>query len=153
MGRALTERPHLFAGVVDLVPAGNTLRAEFSPNGAPNIPEFGTVKNRAGFANLYEMDTIAHVQKGVDYPAAMVTTGLNDPRVASWEPAKVAAALQAAGTTRPVLLRIDAQAGHGIGATKTQGDELMADIIAFVFWRAGLPEWRPREAGNKVASK
>ena len=43
-GRALTERPDLFAGVIDSVPAANTLRAEFSPNGPPNIPEFGSVK-------------------------------------------------------------------------------------------------------------
>jgi len=148
MGRALTERPDLFAGVVDLVPAGNTLRQEFSPNGPPNIPEFGTVKDQAGFNNLYEMDTIRHIKKGVQYPAVMVTTGLNDPRVASWEPAKVAAALQASGTPRPVLLRIDAQAGHGIGSTKTQSDDLDADIIAFVFWRAGDPQWRPRLDGG-----
>jgi prolyl oligopeptidase len=144
MGRSLTERPDLFAGVLDLVPAGNTLRAEFSPNGPPNVPEFGTIKDKAGFANLYEMDTIAHIKKGVQYPAVMVTTGLNDPRVSSWEPAKVAAALQASGTVRPVLLRIDAQAGHGVGSTKSQTDELAADAVAFVFWRAGLPQWRPR---------
>jgi prolyl oligopeptidase len=153
MGRAMTERPELFAGVLDLVPSGNTLRAEFSPNGPPNVPEFGTVKDQAGFANLYEMDTIAHIKEGVAYPAVMVTTGLNDPRVASWEPAKVVAALQASGSVRPVLLRIDAQAGHGIGSTKTQGDQLNADVIAFVLWRAGLPAWQPRlEAAAKVAS-
>ncbi len=143
MGRSLTERPDLFAGVLDLVPAGNTLRAEFSPNGPPNIPEFGTVTNEAGFNNLYEMDTITHIKKGVQYPAVMITTGLNDPRVAPWEPAKVAAALQASGTKKPILLRIDAEAGHGIGSNKTQTDALAADVIAFVFWRAGLPEWQP----------
>ena len=48
VGRALTERPELFAGVIDLVPASNTLRAEFSANGPPNIPEFGTVKTPEG---------------------------------------------------------------------------------------------------------
>jgi prolyl oligopeptidase len=145
MGRSLTERPDLFAGVIDLVPAGNTLRAEFSPNGPPNVPEFGTITTEAGFKNLYEMDTIRHVKKGMQYPAVMVTTGLNDPRVASWEPAQVAATLQASGTTKPVLLRIDEEAGHGVGSTKTQTDTLTADWIAFVFWRAGLPEWQPRE--------
>jgi prolyl oligopeptidase len=143
MGRSLTERPDLFAGVLDLVPAGNTLRAEFSPNGPPNIPEFGTVSTEAGFKNLYEMDTITHVKKGVQYPPIMITTGLNDPRVSPWEPAKVAAALQASDTTKPVLLRIDEEAGHGMGSTKTQTDSLAADVIAFVFWRAGLPEWQP----------
>ncbi len=143
MGRALTERPDLFAGVIDAVPAANTLRAEFSPNGPSNIPEFGTIKTEAGFKNLYAEDSIQHVKKGTQYPAVMVTTGLNDPRVSPWEPAKFTAALQASGTTNPVLLRIDAQAGHGIGSTKTQNDELYADMYAFVFWRAGMPGWRP----------
>jgi len=145
MGRSLTERPDLFAGVLDLVPAANTLRAEFTAGGPPNIPEFGSVTTKEGVANLYEMDTIQHVKKGTQYPAVMITTGLNDPRVAPWEPAKLAAALQASGTTKPVLLRIDEEAGHGIGSTKTQGDQLQADIIAFVFWRAGLPEWQPAQ--------
>jgi prolyl oligopeptidase len=145
MGRSLTERPDLFAGVLDLVPAGNTLRAEFSPNGPPNIPEFGTVSTEAGFNNLYEMDTITHIKKSVQYPPVMITTGLNDPRVSPWEPAKVAAALQSSDTTSPVLLRIDEEAGHGMGSTKTQTDNLAADVIAFVFWRAGLPEWQPSQ--------
>lgn len=143
MGRALTTRPDLFAGVIDLVPAGNTLRAEFSPNGPPNVPEFGTVTNEAGFKNLYDMDTIQHVKPGVQYPAVMVTTGLNDPRVSPWEPAKVAASLQASGTQKPVLLRIDEQSGHGIGSTKTQTDQLTADWMSFIFWRAGKKDWAP----------
>lgn len=143
MGRALTERPDLFAGVIDIVPAANTLRAEFSPNGPPNIPEFGTVTNEQGFKNLYAMDSIQHVKKGAAYPAVMISTGLNDPRVSPWEPAKFAAALQASGSPDPVLLRIDEEAGHGIGSTKTQTDKLAADWIAFIFWRAGEPGWRP----------
>jgi prolyl oligopeptidase len=144
MGRALTERPDLFAGVVDSVPAANTLRSEFSPNGPPNIPEFGSVTTEQGFKNLFEMDTIQHIRKGTQYPAVLVTTGLNDPRVSPWEPAKVAAALQASGTMRPVLLRIEEQAGHGIGSTKSQNDKLYTDMYAFVFWRAGKPGWRPK---------
>jgi prolyl oligopeptidase len=153
MGRALTTRPDLFAGVLDLVPAGNTLRAEFTPNGPPNIPEFGSVKTKAGFENLYAMDTIQHVRKGAAYPAVMVTTGLNDPRVSPWEPAKVYAALAAAGSRKPVLLRIDEEAGHGIGSTKTQTDRLTADWIAFIFWQAGLSEWQPTFAGAERAAK
>jgi prolyl oligopeptidase len=143
VGRALTDRPDLFAGAIDLVPAANTLRAEYSPNGPPNIPEFGTVTTEAGFEDLLDMDTIQHIRKGAEYPAVMVTTGLNDPRVSPWEPAKVAAALQASGSRRPVLLRIDEEAGHGIGSTKSQTDSLNADCIAFAFWRAGLPAWQP----------
>jgi len=143
MGRAMEEAPDLFAGVIDIVPLANTLRFEFSPNGPPNIPEFGTIKTEQGFRNLYAMDSIQHVNKGTVYPAIMISTGLNDPRVSPWEPAKFAAALQASGTPNPVLLRVDTEAGHGIGSTKSQGDELAADWIAFVFWRAGLEDWQP----------
>ena len=139
----MTDRPDLFAGVLDLVPAANTLRAEFSPNGPDNIPEFGSIKTEAGFHNLMAMDSIQHVRKGVDYPAVMIATGLNDPRVSPWEPAKFAAALEASGAPNPVLLRIDEQNGHGIGQTRTQGDLLIADGIAFAFWRSGTPGWRP----------
>jgi prolyl oligopeptidase len=144
MGRALTERPDLFAGVIALVPGANALRSEFSPSGPFNIPEFGTIQTEQGFKNLYEMDVIQHVQPGVQYPPVMITTGLNDPRTAPWEPAKLTAALQASGTTRPILLRVDAEAGHGIGSTKSQDDALNADMWAFVFWSAGLPGWQPQ---------
>jgi prolyl oligopeptidase len=143
VGRAITERPDLFAGAIDLVPAANTLRAEFTANGPPNVPEFGSVATQAGFENLFAMDSIVHIKKGTQYPAVMVTTGLNDPRVSPWEPAKVAAALQASGSSNPVLLRIDQEAGHGIGSTKTQTDALTADWIAFAFWRSGVPQWQP----------
>ncbi|MGI3778315.1 MAG: prolyl oligopeptidase family serine peptidase [Janthinobacterium lividum] len=146
VGRAMTERPDLFAGVIDAVPAANTLRAEFSPNGPPNVPEFGSVATEEGFRNLFEMDTLQHVVPGTQYPAVLITTGLNDPRVSPWEPAKLAATLQASGTTNPVLLRIDREGGHGIGSTRSQGDALAADIYSFVFWRAGRPGWAPQDA-------
>jgi protease II len=52
-------------------------------------------------------------------------------------------ALKRAGSQNPVLLRVDADAGHGIGSTKSQNDELYADMYAFVFWRAGMRGWQP----------
>lgn len=143
VGRAMEERPDLFAGVMDVVPAANTTRQEFSPNGPDNIPEFGTVATAAGFRNLYAMDSVLHVRKGVTYPAILISTGLNDPRVSPWEPAKLEAALLASGTPNPVLLRVDSQAGHGIGSTRSQTDALTADWIAFVRWQAGVSGWHP----------
>lgn len=47
------------------------------------------------------MDTLQHVRAGVQYPPVLITTGLNDPRVSPWEPAKLAAELQASETARP----------------------------------------------------
>ena len=135
MGRAMQERPDLFAGVLDLVPAANTLRMEYSVSGPANIPEFGTIKTEQGFKNLMAMDTVYNVKPGTQYPPIMITTGLNDPRVSSWAPAKLAATLLKSGTTNPVLPRVDEDAGHGIGSTKTQGDQLYSDILSFIKWR------------------
>ena len=143
MGRAMEEAPDLFGGVFDMVPVANPVRQEFSPNGVPNIPEFGTVKDPQGFRNLLAMDSYLAVKEGVDYPPILITTGLNDPRVASWEPAKLAARLQVSGTKNPVLLRVDEQAGHGIGSTKSQTDQLYADCIAFILWQIGVPDFQP----------
>jgi prolyl oligopeptidase len=143
VGRAMEERPELFAGVIDQVPAANTLRAEIAANGPANIPEFGTYKTPQGFSNLLAMDSYLGVRDGVQYPPILITTGLNDPRVDPWEPAKLAARLQASGSRAPVLLRVVEDAGHGIGSTKTQDDELAADIDAFIFWHAGLKAWQP----------
>ena len=131
-----------------MVPGTNTLRSEFAPSGPINVPEFGTVTTEQGFKNLFAMDTVQHLRPGVQYPPVLITTGLNDPRVSPFEPGKLAAALQASGSVRPVLLRIDAEAGHGMGSTKSQEDALYADMWAFVFWHAGLPDWQPRFSGR-----
>jgi len=59
----------------------------------------------------------------------------------------MAARLQATNTGgRPVLLRVDYDAGHGIGSTRTQRDELQADQIAFMLWQMGDPEFQPGAA-------
>ncbi len=145
VGRFMTERPDLAAVVIDEVGSSNTLRAEFSPNGPPNIPEFGTVTVEADFKPLYEMDAYQHVKDGVAYPSVLLTTGLNDPRVSSWEPTKMTARLQAANASKnPIILRVETDAGHGIGSTRDQSDHEVADEIAFIMWRTGDPRFQPR---------
>ena len=144
VGRAMTDRPDLFAAAVPQVGVLNTLRAEFSANGVPNIPEFGSVKDEAQFAALDEMDALRHVVDGVAYPATLVTTGINDPRVPPWESLKFTARLQAATSSdKPVLLRIDYAAGHGLGSTKTQRQEETADVWSFLLWRFGQAGFQP----------
>jgi prolyl oligopeptidase len=144
VGRAITERPDLFGAAVDQVPASDMLRAEFSANGVPNIPEFGTVKTEEGFNALYAMSPYHWVKDGVTYPAVLLTTGINDPRVDAWEAGKMAARLQAASTGgKPILLRIDYDAGHGLGSTKKQAYEERADTFAFLFWQAGVKQFQP----------
>lgn len=144
VGRAATERPDLFAGAVTRVGDSNALRSETMPGGPANIPEFGTVVDPQQFKNLLAMDAYQHVVDRTRYPAWMLTTGLTDPRVAPWQAAKMTARLQEATTGGPVLLRVEAQAGHGLGTTKSTRDAEEADIAAFVFWQAGKADWQPR---------
>ncbi len=144
VGRAMIERPELFAAVISQVPMASALRAEFQQNGPVNTVEFGTIRDPQGFRNLLAMDAYFTIEDARVYPAVMFTTGLNDTRVDSWQPAKAAARMQSAGSPNPVLLRVEANVGHGPGATKAQDDALAADIAAFLFWRAGLAEWQPR---------
>jgi prolyl oligopeptidase len=144
IGRAITERPDLFGAAIPEVGALDMVRAETTPNGIPNIPEFGSVKTEEGFKALYEMSSYHHVVKGTKYPAVMLTHGINDPRVEPWQSAKMAARLQAlTASGKPVLLRIDYEAGHGIGTTKKQIQQEMADIWAFLFWQFGVPGFQP----------
>lgn len=141
IGRAITSRPDLFAAALDVVGASNTMRSEFTPNGPPNIPEFGSVKTEEGFKALYAMDAYQHVVGGTPYPAVMLITGFNDPRVSSWELAKFAVRLQRASTSgRPILLRVDYDAGHGfLAASRTQSEQLLTDEYAFLLWQCGDP--------------
>lgn len=141
IGRAITTRPDLFAAALDVVGVSNALRSEFTPNGPPNIPEFGTVKNETGFKALYAMDAYQHVVNGTAYPAVMLITGYNDPRVSSWELAKMTARLQQATTSkRPILLRVDYDAGHGfLAASRAQSEQLLTDEYSFLLWQCGDP--------------
>src|SRR5262249_1294932 len=119
-GGALVRRPDLWAAMVMHVPLTNALRVELSENGPVNVPEFGSVTTKEGFQSLRIIDSYAKVQNGVPYPAVLLTTGLNDPRVAVWQVTKMAARLQAATTSgKPVLLRVEEQGGHGMGATRS----------------------------------
>jgi prolyl oligopeptidase len=120
------------------------VRAETTSNGVPNIPEFGTRANEAGFRALLEMSTYHQIKDGVNYPAVLLTHGVNDPRVEVWTSTKTGARLLAASRSgRPVLLRLDYDSGHGVGNTKSQVFDEVADIYAFALWQMGVPGFQP----------
>jgi prolyl oligopeptidase len=144
IGRAITERPDLFGAAIDVVGCSDMLRMETTANGVPNIPEFGSTKTEDGFKTLYAMSAYHHVKDQTAYPAVLLETGYNDPRVDPWEMAKMAARLQAATASgKPVLLRVEYAGGHGqIGGTKKQAQETLADEWSFLLWQFGVPEFQ-----------
>jgi prolyl oligopeptidase len=147
IGGAITQRPDLFAAALIRVGDSDSMRSELMASGPANIPEFGTVKEPDGFKALYGMDAYQHVKANTAYPAVLLTTGTNDPRVARWQAAKMTARLQASTNSgKPVLLRVDYDAGHGMGSTKGQRDAEMADEVAFMLWQTGDAAYQPAAA-------
>ncbi|MBK7617276.1 MAG: S9 family peptidase [Burkholderiales bacterium] len=139
VGRAITEAPAQFAAAISDVGMMDTIRSEESANGITNISEFGTVKDPEEFKALLAMSTYHQIRDKTAYPGVLLIHGMNDPRVDVWQSAKAAARLQVASVSpRPVLLRLDAQAGHGMGSTASQQSSKLADIYAFLLWQFGL---------------
>ena len=138
VGMAMIENPDLFTAMINQVGATNMIRILESPSGPANIPEFGNPADPEEFKSLLNMDTYYNIKNGIEYPAHLITGGLNDPRTIVWEPAKFAARLQTAQAgKKPILLRIDFESGHGIGDTKSQAFREYADIFTFLLWQFG----------------
>ncbi|MBK9032109.1 MAG: S9 family peptidase [Myxococcales bacterium] len=139
MGALLTQHPERVRAVVAQVGIYDMLRVERSPNGQFNITEFGTVADPAQFAALYAYSPYHHVVAGTVYPAVLMTTGANDPRVAPWQSRKMVAALQAAqGGDAPILLRTSSSSGHGAGTAMDERIDAGAHVRAFILDQLGV---------------
>lgn len=145
VGRAITERPDLFAAAVPAVGTMDMVRAERSANGRANIPEFGTVAKEDEFKALLAMSSYHQVRDGTKYPSVMLVHGVNDIRVDVWQSAKFASRLVSASSSgKPVLIRLEYDSGHGQGSTRAQAQERTVDIWSYLLWQFGVPEFQPR---------
>jgi prolyl oligopeptidase len=120
------------------------VRSETRANGAGNIPEYGTVKRKDEFRGLLAMSPYANVKPGAPYPALMLEHGVNDSRVDVWMTLKMGTRVAASTSSgKPVLMRLEYDGGHGVGATQSQLQGRTADRLAFFLWQAGVPEFQP----------
>jgi prolyl oligopeptidase len=139
MGAMIVQHPSMARAVVSLVGLYDMLRVEATPNGAFNVPEFGSVEDPAMFRALYAYSPYHNVRDGIAYPAVLLTAGENDPRVEPWQSRKMAARLQKATTSgRPVLLRTNAASGHGLGTALSHVIDELADVLAFLERELGV---------------
>lgn len=144
VGSALAQRPDLFAAVILLAPLTDMLRYEFERNGPRNVPEFGSVKTLEAFRALRAVSPYHQLQEETEYPAILITTGVNDRRVSPAQPAKLAARLQATTSSgKPVLLRVGWQTGHALGTTISDKVDAIADVISFLLWQVGHADFQP----------
>ncbi len=133
MGLALTRDPQLYRAVLSYVGFYDLLRAQTTPNGAFNTPEFGTTEDPAQFAWMVKQSPYERVVSKRTYPAVLFDTGENDPRVDPYDSRKMIARLQASSPSPyPHLLVQRAGSGHGIGDSFDQRVERGVDGLTFL---------------------
>jgi prolyl oligopeptidase len=134
MGAMITQHPDLMRAVVSAVGIYDMLRVELAPNGAFNVPEFGTVKDPKQFKALYAYSPYHHVVDDTKYPSILMMTGANDGRVAPYHSRKMVARLDEANkSSNPILLRTSSSAGHGIGTALSERIKQLSDQYSFLF--------------------
>jgi oligopeptidase B len=143
MGAVTNMRPDLFKMVIAGVPFVDVINtmldasiplttSEYSEWGNPNQPdEYAVMRTYSPYENV----------EAKAYPHILVTTGLNDPRVQYWEPAKWTACLRALKTDDNLLLfKTTMAAGHSGPSDRYKYLREWAFTYAFVFDRLGIHE-------------
>jgi len=141
MGAALTQRPDLFRAVVCQVPLLDMLRYQNFQIAKLWIPEYGSSDDPQQFEYLRAYSPYHHIKAGTKYPAVLFMTAESDTRVDPMHAVKMAALLQAEaanGPERPILLRVDAKAGHGVGKPIVKLVDDAVDVWSFLFWQLGV---------------
>ncbi len=138
MGAVNNMRPDLWAGVIGQVPfvdVINTMSDTSLPLTPPEWPEWGNpIEDPEAYD--YMMSYSPYDQVGpMAYPAVLATGGLSDPRVTYWEPEKWVAKLRPATTSgKPILLKINMEAGHGGASGRFDYLKEVAHDYAFAVW-------------------
>jgi prolyl oligopeptidase len=140
VGAAMTQRPDLFGVAFPAVGVLDMLRYHTFTAGAGWAYDYGTANDSPEmFKYLYQYSPVHNVKKGTCYPATMVFTGDHDDRVVPAHSFKFAAELQQAQScSKPTLIRIETNAGHGAGKSTAQQVAEQADKWAFMWWNMGL---------------
>ena len=151
VGAALTQRPDLFAAVYCAVPLLDMLRYQNFRIARFWIAEYGSAEDPVQADWLRKYSPYHNVRAGVRYPPVLFTTAEGDSRVDPMHARKMAALLQAQSEDPEsvVLLRVDRDAGHGIGKPFDKQVDDLADQYAFLAWRTGLSLVGPGMLGRE----
>ncbi len=134
VGACLTQRPDLYSVAFPQVGVLDMLRYHKFTIGWGWVVEYGSADNAEDFKYLYKYSPLHNIHKGTCYPATMVMTADHDDRVVPAHSFKFGATLQQAqGCDNPVLIRIDANAGHGAGKPISKIIDSYADYWTFMF--------------------
>ena len=133
VGAALTQRPALFRAAISGVPLLDMLRYHHFRIAQLWIPEYGDPDDGEAFRWLRAYSPYHNVRAGVGYPAVMFSTAASDTRVDPLHARKMTALLQGATASHlPILLRLETQAGHGMGKPLGKVIEQLVDEWSFL---------------------
>ncbi len=140
IGAALNLRPDLCAAAVAEVPFVDVVTTMSDPSIPLTVIEYDEWGNPQDLDYLEVIRSYSPYDnvRAADYPALLVTAGLNDPRVQYWEPAKWVAKLRTTATGGgPILLRTELGAGHGGRSGRYDAWKDEAEVLAFVLHHVG----------------
>lgn len=153
VGAALNRAPDLWAAVVAEVPFVDALNTILDPTLPLTVIEWEEWGNPIESADIFEvMASYSPYENipAVALPPVLATTGLHDPRVGYWEPAKWVARLRdrTEGVARagPFLLKTEMGAGHGGPSGRYDAWKDEAFVFAFLLTYVG-PKG-PEDAGD-----
>jgi prolyl oligopeptidase len=133
VGASITQHPELFGAAAAEVGVLDMLRFHRFTIGWGWTSDYGSADDPEGFRTLLAYSPLHNVRPGTRYPPTLITTGDHDDRVVPGHSFKFAAALQAAQSgPGPTVIRIDTDAGHGLGKPVRKLIEERADVLAFL---------------------
>jgi prolyl oligopeptidase len=142
VGAVMTQRPELMRVALPAVGVLDMLRYHTFTAGAGWAYDYGTAAdNKEMFDYLKGYSPVHNVKKDTKYPATLITTGDHDDRVVPAHSFKFAAELQEKqGGNAPVLIRIETNAGHGLGTPIAKTIAQYAAIFGFTLFNMGFKE-------------
>jgi oligopeptidase B len=141
VGACMTMRPDLFKAVIAKVPfmdVVTTMEDASIPLTTQEYDQWGNPEDKAMFEYMLSYSPYDNLRK-TDYPNLLITTGLNDPRVSFWEPAKFTAKLRELKTDdNLVLFYVNYDSGHAGASGRYDYIKEIALDYAFLMDRLGV---------------
>jgi prolyl oligopeptidase len=133
VGATIAQHPELFGAALAEVGVMDMLRFHKFTIGWGWTSDYGSADDPDQFRTLFAYSPLHNIMPGATYPPTLVTTGDHDDRVVPGHSFKFAAALQAAQAgDAPVIIRIDTDAGHGVGKPVGKLIDERADVLTFL---------------------
>lgn len=139
IGAVTNQRPDLFGVAIPQVGVMDMLRFHKFTIGGSWVTDFGSSDDSTQFQYIYKYSPLHNISSTAKYPAVLVTTADHDDRVVPAHSFKYIATLQEKYKgDKPVLIRIQSNAGHGAGKPTAVTIAEQTDIYSFIFENMGI---------------